>query len=159
VLMLTLLLFCNYGQQQLQLKNGQSVAFDSYKRCGQVVLLRHGGKIISLDNSDVDWSKAPDLDSRPQIPTWKTVAADTETELGDDILIQRLDVKKTSLIDLIRFMADMGNFNLYIDSSVKDEDVTFLLKNIPLRRALKIILANSGLDAQMKYDHVSVRPY
>ena len=136
---------------------------DSFLRREHRVIITLGDQIFSLENHQVDWQKTArgtDLNREPsrtkqngpkgEITTRKTAEPGNFT-------IAKLDVKETSLIDLLRFLADMADVNLYIDGSIKDEKVTYRLHDIPWSQAMAVILMNAQLDYQFSGGHVQVR--
>ena len=59
-----------------------------------------------------------------------------------------LDFKDADIKDVLRFLADFGNFNLVLDASVQGK-VTIKLRDVPWDQALDIILKNHGLGADI----------
>ena len=150
---MTLWLVLLFGGQELILKSGDRLAVDHFRRHGDYVLFQRGNDVLSIPASKVSWQQTPEP---KETGGWQSVSKQRVDE-GEELMIGRLDVRQTSLIDLIRFMADMAGANLYIDGSVKDELVTYRLSNISWRQAMEIILRNAGLDAEVQHGMVSVR--
>lgn len=73
-------------------------------------------------------------------------------------MLDKLDVRDVSLIDLIRFLAEKGGYQLVIDASVQDQQVTYMLHQIPVAAALQMVLRNAGLDYEMQDVVVVARP-
>ncbi len=138
---LLLILFCN--DATLLMKDGKAIPFDSLRRQDDQVLVRRGDSFFNLEADKVDWQSCP----QPQAGTPLVDGATDNLPFGD-IRISRIDVRQTSLIDLLRFLADEGHFNLFIDSSVKDQLVTLLLTDVTMNQVLELLLGNLGLAAE-----------
>ncbi len=138
---LILLLMCH--DTALVMKDGKTQPFDSLRRQNDRVLVRQGDSIFTLDANQVDWQNCP------VTPAGTPLAAGASEELPfGDIHISRIDVRKASLIDLLRFLADEGGFNLFIDGSVPDQEVTLLLTDVTMNQVLELLLGNLGLAAE-----------
>lgn len=66
-----------------------------------------------------------------------------------------LDVRDMNIIDVIKFLAMKGDFNVITSKSVEGR-VTLLLKSVSIRDALDIILISNGLAYQIQSDIVHV---
>ena len=169
MLLIPLLLFAT---DTIWLQSGRSLHCASFQRQGDTVIVRTGEIDYSLPEQNVDWQRtelgATEEEEPQDGPQFSKVPSAPKKYGLDHVLpengpeysgfiIQRLDVKQTSLIDLIRFLADMVGLNLYIDSSVQDKKVTYLFKNLPWDQVLTIILYNAGLDFELSPTFMSVK--
>ena len=151
--MLWLLLFLASGEQLL-LTNGASVVCDRFVKTGpHTVMVQHKGMAFVLQADDVDWQATRALSAEPARQAPEPAPRDPDAPL----LIQKLDVTRTSIIDLIRFLADMRDINLYIDPSVQDRQVTYRLRNIHWSAAMRLICMNAGLAMELNGNLVSVQ--
>lgn len=142
----------------LYLKNGAVLSEASFTISGNQVLVHQGEQVSSLPVSAVDWDKTRRPTSQSaESPRIQAVPDHQATDTVPQTLIS-IDVRKVSLIDLLRFLADEVGFNLYIDGSVKDEMVTYRLKNMPWQQVLTIVLANSNLVGEFQGTVCSVVP-
>lgn len=63
--------------------------------------------------------------------------------------ISSINVRSVSVIDLLRFIADLVGINLYVDSSVSEDlRATYKFTNLPWDQVLDIILKNAGLEKE-----------
>jgi hypothetical protein len=164
--MLVWLLFL-WCEESLHLKSGELLVCDNYRVSQGRVLLWHRDELYGLPAEEVDWPRTfAEREARAKAS--ESGGGEPESDSGggaedaarlapNEFMIQKLDVRETSLIDLLRFLADMVGFNLYIDRSVSDRNVTYLLKQIPWRDALALILTNAGLDYDVQQSFIHVR--
>lgn len=146
---LLLLLCCS--DTALVMKDGTSIPFDSLRRQDDRVLVRQGDSFFTLESDQVNWQSCP----QPQAGAPLVDKATDNLPFGN-IHIARIDVRQTSLIDLLRFLADEGHFNLFIDSSVQDQPVTLLLTDVTMNQVLELLLGNLGLAAEWQDSTVRV---
>lgn len=132
-----------FSDASLVMKDGKTVPFDSMRRQDDRVLVRQDDSFFSLEANQVDWQRCPS----PLAGTPLNSGATENLPFGD-LRISRIDVRKASLIDLLRFLADEGGFNLFIDSSVKDQEVTLVLTDVTMNQVLELLLGNLGLAAE-----------
>lgn len=99
-----------------------------------------------------DPAAAPQLDAK-RVPIQRGVpfsGREIVIEQEDEPLDQRLDrsitldVREMNVVDVMKFLAFKGNFNLVTSAAVQGR-VTLYLKNVLIRDALDIVLISNGL--------------
>jgi len=132
----------------LVLNNGAILECASWSRNNNFVVLERQDGVFSLPLRLVDWGRTRSY----RMPTKESKRIEPQTpapileKAEKELVIAVLEVRKTSLIDLIRFLADMANVNLYIDSSVVDSKVTYHLRNLPWKTVMRMVCLNAGLS-------------
>ncbi len=142
--MLFLLLFF-VPDEMLVLNNGSILQCVSWSRSDGFVVLERKDDVFSLPMRLVDWGRTRSYNKAETVPAVEPATQPTK-KAEQELVIAVLEVRKTSLIDLIRFLADMANINLYIDSSVVDSKVTYRLRNVPWRTVMRMVCLNAGLN-------------
>ena len=151
----------------LWLQGDRSLTCDRFEQKAQTVLIYRNQQVFSLHADHIDWSKthksahgdvqAPNNRQTSGVePPVETISPD-EASTTSGLMIQKLSAKDAGLIDLLRFMADMADINLVIDSSVPDTKATYHFKNIPWEQAFQVILRNAGLDCETLYGAIRIR--
>ncbi len=85
------------------------------------------------------------------------ILIDEEWERLSDLMdrVMTLDVREMNVVDVLKFLALKGNFNLVTSSQVQGR-VTLYLKNVKIKDALDIILISNGLAYHVEHDIVHV---
>ena len=161
-----ILLFFLIAGESLWLKNGQSLTCEAYVlKADKDVLIMRDGETFLLPADMVDWeqTRAREKETetpREAIPEPAVVSQwDPRKDGLPDMIIQKLDVKDASIIDLLRFMSDMADLNLYVDSSVPETRATYFFKHIAWADALEIMITNAGLDYEIRYGTLQIRSF
>lgn len=145
------LFFCIWAAQGLTLKSGQMLVCDAFMLRENLVILQLKGESYSLSKNMVNWD----------IPVQAITGDDSQHSLfleepedlyeepylqGYDFLIEKLEVKEASLIDVLRLLADQVGFNMIIDQGVPDTPVTFSFNQIRWQDALAVLLGSQNLS-------------
>ena len=153
--MVLLLLICG---EILVLTDGRQIGCDSYSRDGGMVVLTRGEIRYSLREASVDWPSTRAMAEHPPPPPRSIEKEEPEPDRGvvDDFIVAKLDVRRASRIDLIRFLADMRDINLYIDPSVEDRPVTYRFRNLPWIAVMEIVCRDAGAAMSLNGRMLSV---
>ena len=142
----------------LSLVNGDSLCCDAVWQANEQVYATIGDDLFIHPPSLVaSWDVGgPQQESSEPTSLWSQITS-SHTPGGAKVL-DKLDVRDVSLIDLIRFLAEKGGYQLVIDASVQDQQVTYMLHHIPVAAALQMVLRNAGLDYEIQDVVVVARP-
>ena len=163
---MTVLLLILCANEVLWLNTGQALACDGFERKDDRVLIQRGEQRFTLPDHLVDWAKTeaererPSREPDPEAANENDDSPERISPGGPQeprLIIDSLDVKDASIIDLLRFLADRGGVNLVIDGSVPDTKATYYFKHIAWEDALHIVLANASLDYEIHYGTLQVR--
>ena len=156
------ILACLAGHS-LTLKTGKILHCDDFRIEDPMVIIEDAGRRYTMRSDLFDWSVPVGAWERPVMePAQNLQATPLMVEPpGSDFLdfkIDKLDVKQTSVIDILRLLSHQANFNLIVDSAVPDSQVTFSFRDIPLRDLLDVLLGTLGLSYEYQAQHIWVRP-
>lgn len=142
----------------LSLVNGDFLCCDAVWQANEQVYATIGDDLFIHPLSLVaSWDVGgPQQESSERASLWSQIT--TSHTPGGAKMLDKLDVRDVSLIDLIRFLAEKGGYQLVIDASVQDQQVTYMLHQIPVAAALQMVLRNAGLDYEMQDVVVVARP-
>ncbi|MDJ0838619.1 MAG: hypothetical protein QNK37_19030 [Acidobacteriota bacterium] len=149
------LVFLLIWDEQLILTNGSQLTCDRYDTTYDSVIVQQGGWTFVMSRDVVDWERTRALHREEPVETPRETEP-VERSPDKPLMIAKLDVRKASIIDLIRFLADMRDINLYIDPSVEDVKVTYRLRNIRWITAMNLVCMNAGLAVELNGNLLSV---
>jgi len=140
--MVWLLMVCG---EILVLSSGQQIECDRYARADELVVLTREEMRYTIRAETVDWARTLASTEHPP-PSRKVERSEPEEDesSADDFMVAELEVRRASLIDLIRFLADMRDINLYIDPSVEDRLVTYRFRDLPWLAIMEIVCRDAG---------------
>lgn len=140
-----------FAAQGLTLKSGEILVCDTFLLAGNRLIVQLKGTSYSIRENQVDWTIPVQEIEAPVNHDFQTLPFYSEelpTPLPYDLdfMIEKLEVKNASLIDVLRLLADQIGFNLYIDSSVRDEPITFSFRQIRWQDAVAVLLGSQNLQ-------------
>lgn len=144
-----------FAAQGLTLKSGQVLICDSYLIRENLVIIQQQGSIYSLQKALIDWEvpiKAiPKKAAVGAVIPKQVIASVPRGNLPNpNFVIEKLEVKAASLVDVLRLIADQVGFNLIIDQGVRDAQVTFSFKQIRWQEALAVLLRSQNLSFEYR---------
>ena len=149
------LVFLLIWDEQLILTDGSQLTCDRYDATPDSVIVQQIGWTFVMSRDVIDWERTRSLRREESAETFREPER-IELSPDEPLMIAKLDVRKASIIDLIRFLADMRDINLYIDPSVEDVKVTYRLRNIRWITAMNLVCMNAGLAMELNGNLLSV---
>ena len=131
-------------------QNGRITRFDEVRQINDQVSLKRGAIRLTLPADTVDWKRTEAANTgrlSEELGKISRINPGRPTFEMSEVVISNIDVMNVPVVDLLLFLADIAQLNIYIDPSVSNQlKATYKLKNIPWRQAFELILTNAGLD-------------